>query len=133
MFQDYWLNYLDLIKETLPPNIKILFFNKKPGTYVIRNTLALESKYDNLIFFDSDDIMKDNTVTDVLKNLNSHDSVRLMLMMFTGKVPNLFSLFFSSTHNQLNYFFHLTYKMAYPYGLRNMVLLHNDYFFYVLS
>jgi len=86
------LNYLDSIKETLPPNIKILFFNKKPGTYVIRNTLALESKYDNLIFFDSDDIMKDNTVTDVLKNLNSHDSVRLMLMMFKGKVPNVFIL-----------------------------------------
>lgn len=37
--------------------IKILFFPKSVGPYIIRNSLAKIAKYDNILFFDSDDVL----------------------------------------------------------------------------
>jgi glycosyltransferase involved in cell wall biosynthesis len=45
-------NNLDKISE----NIKVFLF-PKVGTYVIRNSLSKISKFDNLLFVDSDDIL----------------------------------------------------------------------------
>jgi len=68
-------------------NIKIYFFENKPGTYVIRNTLVLESKYNDIIFFDSDDVMCQNMIPDITHNLKSYDVIRPMFKMFKEKIP----------------------------------------------
>lgn len=62
--------------------IKFYFFEKNVGPYIVRNTLVLESKYDNLIFFDSDDIMMKNFVPAVLGYLNRYDCVKPKLVNF---------------------------------------------------
>lgn len=43
---------------TLNENTKVFLFLKNGGPYIIKNTLAKIAKYDKLIFFDSDDVMK---------------------------------------------------------------------------
>lgn len=80
------LTYLNLIKKTFPPNIKILFFTEKVGTYIIRNTLVSISKYDKLLFFDSDDVMLTTLVTKVIDSLKSYDYVRYGYRTFQGKL-----------------------------------------------
>jgi glycosyltransferase involved in cell wall biosynthesis len=55
-------NKIYLLKE----NVKIFFFPKNVGPYVIRNTLAQKAKYEDILFFDSDDIMMENTLETLL-------------------------------------------------------------------
>jgi glycosyltransferase involved in cell wall biosynthesis len=52
----------------LNKSIKIFFFPKNVGPYIIRNSLAKVAKYDNILFFDSDDVMMENMVQTLLKN-----------------------------------------------------------------
>jgi glycosyltransferase involved in cell wall biosynthesis len=78
------LEYLNSIKNSLSKKIKILFFTEKTGTYVIRNTLASESKYEHLLFFDSDDVMRKILVNNVLENLKTYDYVRYGYQVFKG-------------------------------------------------
>jgi len=47
---------LELYKDN--DNVRIFWMKENKGCYVIRNTLIPEARYDNLIIFDSDDIMK---------------------------------------------------------------------------
>jgi glycosyltransferase involved in cell wall biosynthesis len=86
---------IDHCKETLDgllkdypklhSNIRIFFFRKKENTYIIRNTLAKNAKFDNLIFFDSDDVMRLNTVTNTIRSLsNGVDVVQFGFMAFSG-------------------------------------------------
>lgn len=78
------LDYISNIKNKLSKKIKIFFFTKKPGTYVIRNTLALLSEYENLLFFDSDDVMKKELVTNVINSLKYSDYVEYGYLVFRG-------------------------------------------------
>lgn len=80
---------LDSLVELSPKlnsRIKILFFTKKVGTYIIRNTLAKESKFDKLLFFDSDDIMRTELVSSVLKSLEKSDYARYGYVAFTNNL-----------------------------------------------
>lgn len=43
-------------------SIKIFFFSKNVGPYIIRNSLANIAKYDNILFFDSDDVLINTAV-----------------------------------------------------------------------
>jgi len=72
------------IKKKYPNNVKFLFFTEHSGTYVIRNTLAKEAKYDKLIFFDSDDIMNDILVSCVNQTLDNYQHVRYNYYTFHG-------------------------------------------------
>lgn len=65
---------------------KIYFFEENVGPYYIRNTLADISEYKNLIFFDADDIMCDNLVTENLLILRDFESVRWKFMNFLGNI-----------------------------------------------
>lgn len=81
------LNNLLQLYPKLNKNIKIFYFTDKVGTYVIRNTLAKNAKFDNLIFFDSDDIMRKSTVVDTIKTLQSgYDFFRFGFIPFSGKL-----------------------------------------------
>jgi len=72
------------IKKKYPENVKFLFFTEHSGTYVIRNTLAKEAKYNKLMFFDSDDIMNDILVSNVNQTLDNYQHVRYNYHTFHG-------------------------------------------------
>lgn len=80
------LEYINSINTELPETIKIFFFTKKPGTYVIRNSLAYVSKYDNLLFFDSDDVMRNELIDNVIKSLSKNDYIRYGYLPFKGQL-----------------------------------------------
>lgn len=62
--------------------LKCFWFPINVGAYVVRNTLAHESSYTNLIFFDVDDIMCDTLVYDVVEALKYYAIVRFMYHNF---------------------------------------------------
>ena len=52
-------NTLDFIRNLeIDDKTRIFFFLRNGGPYIIKNTLAQIAKYDNLLFFDSDDVME---------------------------------------------------------------------------
>lgn len=69
------LNYVK--QKTYPDFVKFYHFNSNNGPYDIKNTLTKISNSDKIIFFDSDDIMTDSTITEVVDNLGRYDLVRL--------------------------------------------------------
>jgi glycosyltransferase involved in cell wall biosynthesis len=77
--------------KTYPDNTKIFFFPTNKGPYLIKNTLSTLAKYDNLLFFDSDDIMEENMIGYCLNSLNKHQCVKPRLHNFRivdGKMVN---------------------------------------------
>lgn len=69
---------LDYVKQkTYPEFVKFYYFNSNNGPYDIKNTLTKISNSEKIIFFDSDDIMTDSTITEVINNLGGYDLVRL--------------------------------------------------------
>lgn len=77
--------------KNYPDNTKIFFFPTNKGPYLIKNTLSTLSKYDKLLFFDSDDIMEKNMIGYCLNSLNKHQCVKPRLHNFRivdGKMVN---------------------------------------------
>lgn len=66
------LDLLDTHSIFLKRCVKIFFFSKKVGPYIIRNSLANIAKYDNILFFDSDDVLM-------------KQSAKILLEKFFGK------------------------------------------------
>ena len=83
---------LDYLKDkSYPSNTKIYYFSKNKGPYLIKNTLSTLAKYDNLIFFDSDDMMEENMIGYCLNSLNKYQCVKPRLNNFriiNGKIVN---------------------------------------------
>lgn len=77
------MNYLKSNFNNLPKKLKVFFF-PKVGTYVIRNTLAKISEFENIIFFDSDDILHENTISESLSVLNNFEVVRYKYRLFNN-------------------------------------------------
>jgi len=69
------LNYIK--QKTYPYFVTFHYFNSNNGPYDIKNTLTKTSNSEKIIFFDSDDIMTDSTITEVINNLGRYDLVRL--------------------------------------------------------
>jgi len=83
------LNYLK--DKTYPSNTKIYYFSQNKGPYLIKNTLSTLAKYDNLLFFDSDDMMEENMIGYCLNSLNKYQCVKPRLRNFRiidGKMVN---------------------------------------------
>jgi glycosyltransferase involved in cell wall biosynthesis len=62
--------------------VRFFLFEQNVGPYVIKNTLAEISDSENILFFDSDDIMRPNMVDDILERLNLFKIVRPMFINF---------------------------------------------------
>lgn len=58
------------------PNISVYYNENNVGTFVMRNTLVKKAKFDNLVFFDSDDIAKDNLLQVMFDSLQQTDLAR---------------------------------------------------------
>jgi glycosyltransferase involved in cell wall biosynthesis len=63
-------------------NIKIIYFPNRNGTYIIRNSLVEMTNFDNILFFDSDDVMKENMISDIVNNIEKFDCIKPMLCAF---------------------------------------------------
>lgn len=74
------LNHLKTSRIT--PYTSVYYFEKNEGPYTIKNTLANIANSDNLIFFDSDDLMRDNMVDYVVKSLDRYVCVKPKMYNF---------------------------------------------------
>jgi glycosyltransferase involved in cell wall biosynthesis len=71
-------------------NLRIFMMNNNKGTYVTTNTLLDLAKYDNILRFDSDDIMCNNLVETVLKYNNEFDIIRFLYFTFEDNIENTY-------------------------------------------
>lgn len=74
------LNHLKSSK--INPYTSVYYFERNEGPYTIKNTLASIAKSDNLIFFDSDDLMGKNMVDYVMKSLDRYVCVKPKMYNF---------------------------------------------------
>jgi glycosyltransferase involved in cell wall biosynthesis len=66
--------------------IVFTFFDKNGGPYIIKNSLSKIAKSKNILFFDSDDIMNENMVSDIHNKLNNNIFIKPMYFNFkTGE------------------------------------------------
>lgn len=69
-------------------NLRVFFFSKNVGPYVIKNTLAQKAKHEILSFFDADDIMDPNYISIGVSNLVRNSIFRIKYANFSkGKAP----------------------------------------------
>lgn len=86
------LDTLNSIKNKFR-NLKIYMMNSNKGTYITTNTLITLAKYNNIIRFDSDDIMDINLVNTVAHNKKDYDIVVLGYVNFEDdKISNILEL-----------------------------------------
>ena len=86
---DSCLKTLSHIKsKTYSPLIKFYLFNENSGPYIVKNTLSLKSNSENLLFFDSDDLMNESMVGRILSCLENYDCVRPKYIEFNGDPLN---------------------------------------------
>jgi hypothetical protein len=78
-------NYISKNYNKFKDKYKFYFFDKNVGPYVIRNTLSEISKSNKLLFVDSDDIISENLIKEVIDNLNSFEVVRFKFYNFKRK------------------------------------------------
>ncbi len=69
--------------------VKIFYFPENKGPFVIKNTLSEIAKYDNLLFFDSDDIMNDGTISQFFDIIQKSDFVKLNYVNFNKDRKNI--------------------------------------------
>ena len=66
----------------------VFYFPKNVGPYVIKNTLVDIAKNENIIFFDSDDVMITEAIENILDALYRSDYVKLNYMNFQDRIKN---------------------------------------------
>ncbi len=69
--------------------IKIFYFTDNVGPFVIKNTLSEAAKYSNLLFFDSDDIMNEGTISQFFDTIQKSDFVKLNYVNFNRDKKNI--------------------------------------------
>lgn len=57
-------------------NIRILYMPENKGTYITTNTLILESKFDKILRFDSDDVMDNDMISKIDSVMDRFDICR---------------------------------------------------------
>ena len=62
------LNYV--YENQFPSNFKFYFFTTNGGPYIIKNTLSEITQFDKILFFDSDDMMMPQMLSEIDKNLD---------------------------------------------------------------
>lgn len=74
---------LDFVQNNDYDNfVKFFYFDENVGTYIVKNTLINYAKAEKIIFFDSDDIMRNEMVPYIVEYLSSYDCVKPMYLNF---------------------------------------------------
>jgi glycosyltransferase involved in cell wall biosynthesis len=68
--------------KTFPPNFFFFYFLENVGPYKIKNTLSEIAKYDNLFFFDSDDMMTDSCLSELNGLMVKYECVKPKFINF---------------------------------------------------
>ncbi|MCK9417274.1 glycosyltransferase, partial [Candidatus Dojkabacteria bacterium] len=79
------LNKLQEIKHKYR-NLHIYMMSENKGTYITCNTLIALVKYENIIRFDSDDVMTHNMINEVARNIQDNDIMILGSLDLTNGV-----------------------------------------------
>lgn len=58
-------------------NLRIFYFEKNQGPYVIKNSLMDECKYNDVLFFDADDMMLPQALSEFKRHIEKYDLVKL--------------------------------------------------------
>jgi hypothetical protein len=77
---------LNKIKDTYP-NLRVFLSDTSVGPYIMRNTLLDFAKYDNILFFDADDIMKPGMVSNILRYYTKNSPIRFKYLNFQHGKP----------------------------------------------
>lgn len=77
------LNYI--YENQFPSNFKFFFFENKKGPYIIKNTLTELSKFEKLLFFDSDDIMMPSLMSETYSHLDHYGMIKPKYLNFTDQ------------------------------------------------
>lgn len=64
------------------PNLRIFYMNENVGTYIVSNTLISKAKYNKILRFDSDDIMKENMVELMIEAMETVNKSKIILCYF---------------------------------------------------
>ena len=75
------LNYI--YENQFLPNFKFFFFSENKGPYVIKNTLCEVSKFEKILFFDSDDVMMSSMLSEIDSNLDLYPVIKPKYINFT--------------------------------------------------
>lgn len=89
------LEFVGRVKLFKNKHIKIYYFPKNVGPYIVRNSLAAKAKYDNVLFFDSDDVMMPNMMQTIMENFAGKELLKFKFYNFeTSKdVTSISSIF----------------------------------------
>ena len=79
------LNKLMKIRDKYK-NLRIFMMKKNSGTYITSNTLLKLVKYNNIIRFDSDDVMKSELINEIMYLINDFDVIRLKYINFVNSI-----------------------------------------------
>lgn len=75
-------NYL---KDNIyPGNVKIFYFKENRGPYLIKNTLVTESSSEDILFFDSDDVMLKPSIPKLIELSKKYEVTKFNLLNFVG-------------------------------------------------
>jgi glycosyltransferase involved in cell wall biosynthesis len=77
------LNYIK--DRNYPNNFFFYYFVENYGPYIIKNTLTELSNYENIFFFDSDDVMLNGLINIVCEKLNGYECVKPKFANFVDK------------------------------------------------
>ena len=80
------LNYIKT--KNFDSRIKFYFFEKNIGPYIIKNSLSNIANSEIILFFDSDDIMSENMVADMLELHKTKDIIKPRYYDFIDNVNN---------------------------------------------
>ncbi len=70
--------------------INFYFFHKNQGPYIVKNSLIKLTNSENILFFDSDDIMCEDMINDIIVNIKKHLVVKpIYIDFFDGTKINL--------------------------------------------
>lgn len=72
-------------KNKFPAEIKFFYFEDNGGPYTIKNTLAKIAKSENIVFFDSDDLMGEDFIPFIIKSLKDFEIIKFKYINFTNK------------------------------------------------
>lgn len=70
-------------------NLTCILMQKNVGTYVTMNTIIPLAKYENILRFDSDDIMKPNMIKKIMSVSSKYDIVRFKFTSFNNNIRNI--------------------------------------------
>ena len=71
-----------IIPKAYPEQVRFFYFEQNRGPYVVKNSLTTECKYNNLLFFDADDVMAKDTLLRFDKLIQEAHLVRLPYINF---------------------------------------------------